>query len=603
MGFAIVPAMRAACTTVRALAEVALRRGVLDAATAKRLAGDKADDAGAARRLLADWDPAQRERLLPLLADAPAIGGFRPLAILADGSGSLVWLAEREGRPAVLKHLRPELAPSLSFDQRFTRETGAIAGIDHVHIARHLGDGRADGRPWLAMEYVPGSDLHALLVRRGRLDEADALVVARHLARALDVAHRAGLVHRDLKPSNVLIGTDGRVRLADFGLACAPAEQGALTMQGTVIGTAAWLAPERVRGEVAGAGADLYALGCLLFAALTGTTPFAGDRATVQRAHRTAPAPDGRAAVPGVGEGTAKVILKCLAKRPEDRYANAADLHRSLGRELERLGAGNRDLLSAPVLAALPSCLAPLPDSVATLPVAGADGFAGEAFAGERLTLVEADAVGEAHVVTLFARADLVFGGRLAEGADVWLRVYPPERHAHACRRISRRHLRVGLDDEGAWVEDLGSTNGTLVAGACVPLETRRRLDPGTVAIAIPDGLDLSATVVPPRRRPLALDDAGRGPDALTLARVGNRPRLAYALVRRQLTIGGPGADLALAAHRSSAAIAIARHRGAWWWRDARADDAAWQAVVPGQALTVMGLALLPRAGDAADFA
>lgn len=177
-------------------------------------------------------------------------------------------------RPVALKVVAPELAGDPAFRERFLRESRLAASIDHPGILPVYAAGEADGELYLAMRYVPGTDLRTLLEREGPLTPERALPLVEQVAEALDAAHARGLVHRDVKPGNVLVDSGGHCYLCDFGLTKQLGESGATTVAGRLVGTLDYLAPEQIRqGEVDGR-ADQYALGCVLYECLAGKPPF-----------------------------------------------------------------------------------------------------------------------------------------------------------------------------------------------------------------------------------------------------------------------------------------------------------------------------------------
>ncbi|HYE04557.1 MAG TPA: FHA domain-containing serine/threonine-protein kinase [Planctomycetota bacterium] len=589
-----------------ALIAAARLRGTTDdpavAAVAEELA---AAGAGWRARLIerSRGEPAV-DRLRALLPPGGlAIGAYRPLALVADCGTSHVWLARRDqvSPLVVVKVLRPELAPSVEFERRFAREIGIARGFDHPHLVRCLDHGRdRDHVPYIVLELVSGGDLKRLLTRERRLDEARALTIALGVARGLEHAHRAGLLHRDIKPANILLDANGAAKLGDFGFAAAQIDQGLLTMRGVVMGTPHYLAPEQARGERIDGRADTYALGCVLFAMLAGTPPFTGDADSILRQHVHAPIPDVRRAAPATSEATAKLILKCLAKDPASRYASAAALVASLERNLAAIGA----------VAAAPAAR---PESATLVADAGADALAGDlrqAFAGEWLTLVD-ERLRDGAVIALWARDRITLGSRMGAPTDCCLRVYPAADHADACRRISQAHLALGVDDQGAFVEDLASTNGTRADGEL--LTAPRRLGAATTRVAIDGALALDVRAIPrsgpavralagspdPRRDAALGLESSAACDALVATRIDNRPRLAYALVLRRLAIGGDD-GLPVAGHRGGDRLIVARWHGRWLWR-AR-DGWPWLPLAVGDCLTLGSMRLLARAGDWADL-
>src|SRR4051794_13835409 len=266
------------------------------------------------------------------MADLPIgseLAGCRVEEVLGTGGMGVIYRATelRLGRPVALKLIATEQASDPDVRDRFEREARLTAAIDHPNVIPVYGAGEEDGHLYLVMRYVPGTDLHALLRREGRLAPARAADVVAQLGDALDAAHAAGLVHRDVKPANVLIaGT--HVYLSDFGITRVQDADTQITTSGW-IGTVDFMAPEHLRGEPTDARADVYALGCVLFTALTGAPPF--RRPTVPAtitAHLHDPPPR-PSDTPGVPPAFDAVIARALAKETEDRYHSAGDLGRA----------------------------------------------------------------------------------------------------------------------------------------------------------------------------------------------------------------------------------------------------------------------------------
>jgi uncharacterized membrane protein YgcG len=257
-----------------------------------------------------------------------ALGGrYRLRSLLAVGGMGAVWAAEDAvlGREVAVKVLGEALAADRRAALRLQREARAAGRLEHPGIARVLDLGEDAGRPYLVMELLHGESLAARLARAGPLAPAEAVRVVAAAADALEVAHRAGIVHRDVKPGNVYLTGGGDVKLLDFGIASA-ANEAALT-GGDLLGTAAYLAPERVLGHDATPAADVYALGVLLYELLAGRPPFVGDTGTaLAMAHLHArPAPLG-AVAPRVPPALAAACERALAKDPAARPPSAAAL-------------------------------------------------------------------------------------------------------------------------------------------------------------------------------------------------------------------------------------------------------------------------------------
>ncbi len=228
-------------------------------------------------------------------------------------------------RPVALKLIAPEFAADAGFRERFERESRMAAAIDHPNVIPVYGAGEEDGRLYLVMRWVAGTDLHRLLREDGRLEPVRAARIVEQVAGALDAAHAAGLVHRDVKPANVLLSGE-HAYLADFGLTRLVGSDEHLTTAGHFLGTVDYMAPEQFRNEPQDAFTDVYALGCVLYAALTGAPPF--PRETVPQtmlAHLHDEAP--RAL--GVPKPLQRVLARALAKAPDERYPSAGDLGRA----------------------------------------------------------------------------------------------------------------------------------------------------------------------------------------------------------------------------------------------------------------------------------
>jgi eukaryotic-like serine/threonine-protein kinase len=207
-------------------------------------------------------------------------GRYRLLSPLGSGASAQVYLADdvRLRRRVALKVLHPALADDESFLRRFRAEAQAAAALSHPHIlAVYDWSDDDDGTPFLVTEYLAGGTLRTMLDAGHRLSPAQALVVGLEAARALDHAHHRGFVHRDIKPANLLFGADGRLRVADFGLARAIAEAGWTEPTGSVLGTARYASPEQARGETLDGRSDVYSLALVIVEAVTGDVPFTAD--------------------------------------------------------------------------------------------------------------------------------------------------------------------------------------------------------------------------------------------------------------------------------------------------------------------------------------
>jgi Tol biopolymer transport system component len=249
---------------------------------------------------------------------------------LGSGGMATVYLARdlRHNRQVAIKVLRPDISASLG-SERFLREIDIAARLQHPHILPLLDSGGTDGQLFYVMPYVQGESLRDRLVREGELPVSDAVRIAAEIADALGHAHDNGVVHRDIKPENVLLS--GRHALvADFGVAKAVSAAGGsqLTTAGVALGTPAYMAPEQaVADPRTDHRADLYALGVLLYEMIAGQPPFTGHSAqAVLAAHVSMAAEPPEKYRPGMAPALSQIILKCLAKRPADRWQTAEEL-------------------------------------------------------------------------------------------------------------------------------------------------------------------------------------------------------------------------------------------------------------------------------------
>jgi serine/threonine-protein kinase len=254
------------------------------------------------------------------------LGRYRLESLLGEGGMGLVFKAVREdGEVVALKLLKLELSDDETFKQRFKQEARAAAEVQNEHLVPILEAGDADGRDYLAVGYVEGATLEDVLRERGPLPPDAAVKVATGIAAGLDALHAAGIVHRDIKSSNILIDTEGTAKLTDFGLAKGRAYT-VLTRPGQVMGTLDYLAPELIKGRPAEPATDIYALGCTVFEAVTGRTPFA-DKTLFQvgLAHLEEQPPDPASLQPGLSPEFSHAVLAALAKEASDRPSTASE--------------------------------------------------------------------------------------------------------------------------------------------------------------------------------------------------------------------------------------------------------------------------------------
>lgn len=253
-------------------------------------------------------------------------GRYSVVSRIARGGMATVYLATdtRLDREVALKVMHPHLADDEQFVARFHREAKSVARLSHPGVVAVYDQGADAGTVYLAMEHVPGQTLRDLLVTDAPLTPREALDVLEPVLDALGAAHRAGLVHRDVKPENVLLADDGRVKVADFGLARAASTAMSGTTSGMLIGTVAYLSPELVLRGVADARSDVYAAGILLFEMLTGRQPFGGDvpiQVAYQHVNSDVPAPGSVAH--GLARDLDDLVLWATSRDPDDRPSDA----------------------------------------------------------------------------------------------------------------------------------------------------------------------------------------------------------------------------------------------------------------------------------------
>ncbi|MEV6328247.1 Stk1 family PASTA domain-containing Ser/Thr kinase [Streptomyces sp. NPDC051909] len=254
-------------------------------------------------------------------------GRYRVDARIAVGGMATVYRAvdTRLDRELALKVMHPDLATDAAFVERFMREAKSVARLAHPNVVGVFDQGADGAYVYLAMEYVAGCTLRDVLRERGALQPRAALDVLEPVLAALGAAHRAGFVHRDMKPENVLIGDDGRVKVADFGLVRSVGT--ATDTTGAVLGTVSYLAPEQIEHGTADTRADVYACGVVLYEMLTGARPHSGDTpAQVLYQHLNTDVPAPSAAVPGLAVELDELVASATARNPEVRPHDAVAL-------------------------------------------------------------------------------------------------------------------------------------------------------------------------------------------------------------------------------------------------------------------------------------
>lgn len=262
-----------------------------------------------------------------LLPTGSQVGHYRIDGLVAHGGMSSIYRATHTAleRPVALKVLSDEMAGEETSRARFATEWKVAAALRHPNILEVYDAGEADGRLFMAMELIEGGDFGALIDREGALAAERALLILEQAASALDAAHSAGIVHRDVKPGNLLLDGD-RVLLTDFGLTKILGSSARLTAPGRMVGTASFLSPEQIRNEPVDHRADVYALGCVMFEALTGTSPYEADSDFVlMYAHMSQAVPRVSERRPGLSPVVDDVVTRTMAKPPGDRYPSAGE--------------------------------------------------------------------------------------------------------------------------------------------------------------------------------------------------------------------------------------------------------------------------------------
>jgi eukaryotic-like serine/threonine-protein kinase len=277
------------------------------------------------------------------LIDSLFDGRYRIVRKLGAGGMANVYLAEDQelGRRVAIKILNDRHANDDQFVERFRREAKNAAALTHPNIVSIYDRGEAEGTYYIAMEYLDGRSLKELIVSRGPAPVNVALEYARQILGALRFAHRHGIVHRDIKPHNVLVDGEGRLKVTDFGIARAGASQ--MTEAGSIVGTAQYLSPEQAHGSAVDQRSDLYSLGVVLYELLTGVAPFQGDTPVeIAMKHLSHAAEPPSTLRPDIPHELDWVVMRALAKDPEERYQSAEEMDA----DLERVARG------APVAAA-----------------------------------------------------------------------------------------------------------------------------------------------------------------------------------------------------------------------------------------------------------
>jgi beta-lactam-binding protein with PASTA domain/tRNA A-37 threonylcarbamoyl transferase component Bud32 len=277
---------------------------------------------------------------------------YRLLGRLGSGGMADVWCAEDSllNRRVALKFLHPRFAQDEQFVERFRREASAAAGLQHPNVVGVFDRGTVDGMHYIAMEYVEGASLKDLIGRG--LSVGEAVEIVRQVLAGVKYAHERGIIHRDLKPQNVLVDSEGRARVSDFGIARAGASE--ITQTGSVLGTAQYLSPEQAQGLPVTAQSDIYSVGVMLYEALTGAVPFDADSPVTVALKQVSERPRPPSELnPQVSRALDGVVMRALAKDPANRFASAEEFSQALdAAEADPSGAGFGDTASYAAVAA-----------------------------------------------------------------------------------------------------------------------------------------------------------------------------------------------------------------------------------------------------------
>jgi eukaryotic-like serine/threonine-protein kinase len=275
-------------------------------------------------------------------------GRYEVLSRIGTGGMADVYLARDQllGRQVAVKLLYHRFAEDQEFVERFRREASSAAGLSHPNIVAIFDRGEWDGTYYIAMEYLPGRSLKAVVRDQGPLTVESAIDVVTQILQAARFAHRRGVIHRDLKPHNVILDEEGRAKVTDFGIARAGASD--MTLTGSIMGTAQYLSPEQAQGQAVSAASDLYAVGIVLYELLTGAVPFDGETAVTIALKQVSAIPSPPSALnPSVPAELDAVVLRALAKDPAARFADAEEFIAALEYVRQTLpGAARRPALA-----------------------------------------------------------------------------------------------------------------------------------------------------------------------------------------------------------------------------------------------------------------
>ena len=285
-------------------------------------------------------------------------GRYRLEAKLGSGGMSTVYLARDTtlDRDVAVKVMHREMSEQADQLERFRQEARAVAKLSHPNVVAVIDAGEDGGFPYIVFEYVEGETLKQRIARVGALDPQEALAYAIEIARGLTVAHGRKMVHRDIKPQNVLIDSEGRAKLTDFGIS-RQLEQDGMTATGRVLGTTDYVAPEQAMGQAVDQRSDVYSLGVVLYEMLIGQVPFHADsQVGVAMKHVNEELPDVQQRRPEVSAAAALVVERATAKDPDERYQDVGEMIDDLSTalEVEAARAGSTTGEATSVLEAVP---------------------------------------------------------------------------------------------------------------------------------------------------------------------------------------------------------------------------------------------------------
>ncbi len=389
------------------------------------------------------------------------LGNYRIESVIGIGGMGQVFRAVHIhlGREAAIKVLHANLAAEPGFQARFLQEARAIASLKHPNIVEVHDFGEQGGSLYLVMELIEGGSLRQLLLMQTTAQAGlplwTGIDLVRQTAEGLALAHAKGMVHRDIKPDNLLLsdtrGGNQVIKITDFGLVRL-AESGAMTATGAVLGTAAYMSPEQCQGVELDGRSDLYSLGVVLYEVATGYVPFQAKTLSAAVYHhvQVAPPPP-RTVRPDLPLELEQIILRCLAKRPEERYGSAAELSNALRTALMGANKATIDPPTPERPAATVVQQQSRRDAQVPPPSLGSDSVLRTASGVPRIRLH--DQTGK-----LLQRVELTAAGiTIGRAADNQL--------SYESTELSRNHLRIQFEGQRVTVTDLGSTNGTCLDG------------------------------------------------------------------------------------------------------------------------------------------